>query len=560
MFAISTNQCQFSVDDNEWKEEATDNSGKEGGKLSLRVPIATLSSARPHAKLWRGITSDRFMIQYDVSHKVNIIKVFLEQEPTLQFPEIAPRHNHTKVVSQIIEINLLSHDDIAMDDDSQIPVHKTSHCILIPNDSALVTVIACFVKSRHSVYIRMLLEHKVKEKSKIEHVPLKTAAANWLPDFLKTVAAKVQTLILNGIAAEMTINANDCASVLIPGNKNHRKRHKLSTLYLIVHCLCITTAVTLSCITILALSNNAAQNKHDSLPAQAIIQSPEHSTKVVGGMDTPAEKGVSSPRHLRSAEQLGIPADLQWLFHPRPTSQSTTIQCYPVGFLPAGGASVSKDSMVHTGCRLASLSLLPATCNVSRIRLAEAGFYYDSSKTARDASNAHEVVCYSCGVTYGRWSASYNPVAIHRRLNPDCNHVKSLAQKDVCAAPSTSSAYSSSPSPSSSSASSSSAASRPGEQAASVTSPASPSVWDSTYWTSATTCLSPSGPQSSTTLQANRNQNHSNTAQSTSGALLHAEGGTRSSQGPEAQRQPVPAAEALHDGVGGFASTARYVG
>lgn len=104
----------------------------------------------------------------------------------------------------------------------------------------------------------------------------------------------------------------------------------------------------------------------------------------------------------------------------------TVYVTYPVAFLPAMATSPT-DKMSHLGCRLASLCALPASCDVSRVRLAQAGFYYDNSKTARDASNVHEVVCYSCGVTYAGWKKGDNPTAIHQNLKPECDHLKSLA-------------------------------------------------------------------------------------------------------------------------------------
>ena len=104
----------------------------------------------------------------------------------------------------------------------------------------------------------------------------------------------------------------------------------------------------------------------------------------------------------------------------------TVYVTYPAAFLPAMATSPT-DKMSHLGCRLASLYALPASCDVSRVRLAQAGFYYDNSKTARDASNVHEVVCYSCGVTYAGWKKGDNPTAIHQNLKPQCDHLKSLA-------------------------------------------------------------------------------------------------------------------------------------
>lgn len=108
----------------------------------------------------------------------------------------------------------------------------------------------------------------------------------------------------------------------------------------------------------------------------------------------------------------------------RPRSPVVT-WTYPASFLPSMGSS-PKDNMSHLGCRLASLNGLPASCDVSRVRLAHSGFYYDNGKTTRDASNVHEVVCFSCGVTNGRWAKGDNPTTVHQNLKPDCDHLKSL--------------------------------------------------------------------------------------------------------------------------------------
>ncbi|PVD28772.1 hypothetical protein C0Q70_11367 [Pomacea canaliculata] len=69
-------------------------------------------------------------------------------------------------------------------------------------------------------------------------------------------------------------------------------------------------------------------------------------------------------------------------------------------FLPTTDAGTK--SMVHEGCRLASLASLPPSCAASRLRLAAAGFYYDVN-TIRNKNNQHELVCFACGFTCSQW-------------------------------------------------------------------------------------------------------------------------------------------------------------
>ncbi|KAL8575258.1 hypothetical protein ACOMHN_001804 [Nucella lapillus] len=91
------------------------------------------------------------------------------------------------------------------------------------------------------------------------------------------------------------------------------------------------------------------------------------------------------------------------------------VQVRPVTrFLPDATRDPSKD-LAHVGYRLATLSVLPPIVDVSRIKLADAGFY---SRGERD-----EVICYSCGVRYSGWGPREDPMTVHRRLSPQCQHV-----------------------------------------------------------------------------------------------------------------------------------------
>jgi hypothetical protein len=71
--------------------------------------------------------------------------------------------------------------------------------------------------------------------------------------------------------------------------------------------------------------------------------------------------------------------------------------------------------LAHVGYRLATLSALPSSFPVSRIRTADAGFYF--------LGQSDEVRCYSCGLGHSGWRREDNPLEVHRRLSPRCPHV-----------------------------------------------------------------------------------------------------------------------------------------
>ena len=102
------------------------------------------------------------------------------------------------------------------------------------------------------------------------------------------------------------------------------------------------------------------------------------------------------------------------LVHFRSHSQHTA-QVYPVTrFLPNPTCDPALD-LAHVGYRLATLSALPASVPVSRIRLADAGFYFRGQDD--------EVICYRCGTRHSGWTREDNPMEIHRRLSPNCEHM-----------------------------------------------------------------------------------------------------------------------------------------
>ena len=73
-----------------------------------------------------------------------------------------------------------------------------------------------------------------------------------------------------------------------------------------------------------------------------------------------------------------------------------TFLVYPVtSFLPSlTEARSNEDFFDHVGYRLASLSTIPPSCKISRVRLADAGFHYDRRK------NKDAAICHRCNASY----------------------------------------------------------------------------------------------------------------------------------------------------------------
>ena len=92
------------------------------------------------------------------------------------------------------------------------------------------------------------------------------------------------------------------------------------------------------------------------------------------------------------------------------------MEVWPVTrFLPDATRNPSVD-LSHVGYRLATLSVLPSSLPVSRIRLADAGFY--------SRGQGDEVMCFCCQARHSGWTARDNPIDVHRRLSPQCPHVQ----------------------------------------------------------------------------------------------------------------------------------------
>ncbi|XP_070188763.1 uncharacterized protein [Littorina saxatilis] len=83
-------------------------------------------------------------------------------------------------------------------------------------------------------------------------------------------------------------------------------------------------------------------------------------------------------------------------------------------FLPDPTRNPDID-LAHLGYRLATLAALPSSFPVSRVKLADEGFYF--------RGQGDEMTCYSCHMRYSGWAQTDNPVEIHRRFSPQCAHV-----------------------------------------------------------------------------------------------------------------------------------------
>ena len=102
------------------------------------------------------------------------------------------------------------------------------------------------------------------------------------------------------------------------------------------------------------------------------------------------------------------------------------IQVTPVTrFLPDATRNPDID-LVHVGYRLATLSALPPSVPVSRVRLADAGFYF--------RGQGDEVTCYSCRAQHSGWTGGDAPMEVHRRLSPQCEHVMRRDREQFAAA------------------------------------------------------------------------------------------------------------------------------
>ncbi|KAK7493127.1 hypothetical protein BaRGS_00015648, partial [Batillaria attramentaria] len=58
---------------------------------------------------------------------------------------------------------------------------------------------------------------------------------------------------------------------------------------------------------------------------------------------------------------------------------------------------------------------LPPSVPASRVKLADAGFYYGVKVT--------ELICYACQKRHSGWSDEDKPMEVHRRISPECPHV-----------------------------------------------------------------------------------------------------------------------------------------
>jgi hypothetical protein len=72
------------------------------------------------------------------------------------------------------------------------------------------------------------------------------------------------------------------------------------------------------------------------------------------------------------------------------------------------------EKMQFEMLRVQSFQDLPASCNVSPLRLARTGFFSSGS--------SDEVTCFSCGVKYKNWQNNDNPNDVHHRIKGNILH------------------------------------------------------------------------------------------------------------------------------------------
>ncbi|KAK7493126.1 hypothetical protein BaRGS_00015647 [Batillaria attramentaria] len=131
----------------------------------------------------------------------------------------------------------------------------------------------------------------------------------------------------------------------------------------------------------------------------------EHTKKLGYELKSDSDNMLLLPL-TKDTEETGIFSKLagQWSVVVRPLTR----------FLPDTTNNPALD-LAHVGYRLATLSALPPSVPVSRVQLADAGFYY--------RGQGDEMICYSCHTRYSGWTSQDKPMEVHRRISPDCPHV-----------------------------------------------------------------------------------------------------------------------------------------
>lgn len=136
-----------------------------------------------------------------------------------------------------------------------------------------------------------------------------------------------------------------------------------------------------------------------------------------GSPEDRRDRGPHTPQRCNSADDRRYH---EWhQHHVRPRRQ--TIWVLPVnGYLPDPTRDPNID-FSHVGYRLATLGALPASMPVSRIRLADAGFYF--------SGQGDEVTCYHCRKTYSGWRRGDRPLEVHMGISPECEHVLEMVRE-----------------------------------------------------------------------------------------------------------------------------------
>ncbi|KAK3091939.1 hypothetical protein FSP39_023847 [Pinctada imbricata] len=81
------------------------------------------------------------------------------------------------------------------------------------------------------------------------------------------------------------------------------------------------------------------------------------------------------------------------------------------------------ETMSFELLRLCTLHDFPHRNAPSLVRLTQAGFYYEG--------NDDEVVCFSCNVRKRNWNVNDDPMAVHRKLSPNCPFINGTGTQNV---------------------------------------------------------------------------------------------------------------------------------
>ena len=119
---------------------------------------------------------------------------------------------------------------------------------------------------------------------------------------------------------------------------------------------------------------------------------------------------IGSAKVLNSVGAAALATSQQSLITSLPSSSNSLNDYFSK--LLSGYEFSTDEKMQFEMLRVQSFQDLPASCNVSPLRLARTGFFSSGS--------SDEVTCFSCGVKYKGWQNNDNPNDVHHRISPDC--------------------------------------------------------------------------------------------------------------------------------------------